>query len=57
MVKKKHPKDMTGDELAKHLFHPRVLKHAHGDALIRSWTVIKLFFRVLRALEIRKVPV
>jgi hypothetical protein len=25
--KKKHPKDMTSDELMKHLFHPKVLKH------------------------------
>ena len=25
---KKHPKDMTSDELAKHVFHPKVLKHA-----------------------------
>lgn len=28
MAKKKHPKDMTSDELAKHVFHPKVLKHA-----------------------------
>ena len=28
MPKKKHPKDMTSDELAKHVFHPKVLKHA-----------------------------
>jgi hypothetical protein len=27
MKKKKHPKDMTSDELMKHLFHPRVVKH------------------------------
>jgi hypothetical protein len=26
--KKKHPKDMTSDELLKHLFHPKVVKHA-----------------------------
>ena len=25
--KKKHPKDMTSDELLKHLFHPKVVKH------------------------------
>jgi hypothetical protein len=25
--KKKHPKDMTSDELMKHLFHPKVVKH------------------------------
>jgi len=24
---KKHPKDMTTDELARHVFHPKVLKH------------------------------
>ena len=24
---KKHPKDMTSDELMKHLFHPKVVKH------------------------------
>lgn len=23
----KHPKDMTSDELMKHLFHPKVVKH------------------------------
>jgi hypothetical protein len=28
MAKKKHPKDMTTDELAKHVFHPKVLAHA-----------------------------
>jgi hypothetical protein len=27
MKKKKHPKDMTSEELMKHLFHPRVVKH------------------------------
>jgi len=26
--KKKHPKDMTSDELARHLFHPKVLREA-----------------------------
>ena len=35
MKKKKHPKDMTSDELMKHLFHPEVVKHikkvAAGD--------------------------
>jgi ribosomal protein L29 len=24
---KKEPKDMTTDELAKHIFHPKVLRH------------------------------
>lgn len=24
---KKHPKDMTNDELLKHIFHPDVVKH------------------------------
>ncbi len=35
MKKKKHPKDMTNDELAKHVFHPKVLAHAkkHVTAL------------------------
>jgi hypothetical protein len=27
MKKKKHPRHMTSDELMKHLFHPRVVKH------------------------------
>lgn len=27
MPKKKHPKNMTSDELMKHLFHPKVVKH------------------------------
>ena len=27
MKKKKHPKDMTSEELLKHLFHPKVVKH------------------------------
>jgi len=26
--KKKHPKDMTTEELAKSVFHPKVLTHA-----------------------------
>ena len=26
--KKKHPSKMTTDELAAHVFHPKVLKHA-----------------------------
>jgi hypothetical protein len=26
-MKKKHPKDMTSDELLKRLFHPKVVKH------------------------------
>ncbi len=25
--KKKHPHEMTTDELARHVFHPKVLKH------------------------------
>jgi hypothetical protein len=25
---KKHPTEMTTEELAKHVFHPKVLKHA-----------------------------
>ena len=25
--KAKHPKDMTSDELMRHLFHPKVVKH------------------------------
>lgn len=31
MAKKKsekHPKDMTNEELARHVFHPEVLRHA-----------------------------
>ena len=28
MAKKKHPKDMTSEELARHVFHPKVLKAA-----------------------------
>jgi hypothetical protein len=24
---KRHPKNMTSDELVKHLFHPKVVKH------------------------------
>jgi hypothetical protein len=28
--KKKHPKDMTSDELIKHLFHPKIVKHVKG---------------------------
>jgi hypothetical protein len=27
MKKKKHPRHMTSDELMKHLFHPKVVKH------------------------------
>ena len=33
--KPKHPREMTTEEAAKHLFHPEVLKHlkrvAHGS--------------------------
>ncbi len=25
--KKKHPREMTTDELARHLFHPKVIQH------------------------------
>jgi hypothetical protein len=32
MKKKKHPKDMTSDELMKHLFHPQVVKHIKKTA-------------------------
>jgi hypothetical protein len=32
MKKPKHPKDMTTKELAKHLFHPEVVKHARKVA-------------------------
>jgi hypothetical protein len=32
MKKKKHPKDMTGNELLKHLFHPKVVKHIKNVA-------------------------
>ena len=28
MNKKKHPSKMTNNELAKHVFHPKVLEHA-----------------------------
>jgi hypothetical protein len=41
MKKKKHPKDMTSDELMKHLFHPKVVKHIkkvarHGSKSMRK---------------------
>ena len=26
--KKKHPREMTTDELARHVFHPKMLNHA-----------------------------
>jgi hypothetical protein len=32
MKKKKHPKDMTSDELMRHLFHPKVVKHIKRTA-------------------------
>jgi hypothetical protein len=34
-AKKKHPSEMTNAELAEHVFHPTVLKHArkHVDEL------------------------
>ena len=25
--KKKHPKDMTSEELLRHVFHPKIVKH------------------------------
>ena len=28
MPKKKHPSEMSNDELATHVFHPKVLRHA-----------------------------
>jgi len=28
--KKKHPREMTSDELVRHLFHPRIVKHVKG---------------------------
>lgn len=28
MPKKKHPSEMSNDEMAAHVFHPKVLKHA-----------------------------
>ena len=31
MKKKKHPKHMTSDELVKHLFHPKVVKHVKKE--------------------------
>lgn len=31
MKKKKHPKHMTNDELVKHLFHPKVVKHVKKE--------------------------
>jgi hypothetical protein len=27
----KHPKDMTNQELAEHVFHPHILKHAKKE--------------------------
>jgi hypothetical protein len=27
MAAKKNPRDMTSDELIRHLFHPKVVKH------------------------------
>jgi hypothetical protein len=27
MKKKKHPKEMTNDELLAHVFHPKVVRH------------------------------
>jgi len=36
MKKKKHPRDMTNDELMKHLFHPKVVKHIKKVAAVPS---------------------
>ena len=38
MAKKKHPSKMSNNELAKHVFHPKVLEHAkkHLDELSAS---------------------
>jgi hypothetical protein len=41
MAKKKHPKDMTSDELLKRLFHPKVVKHVkkvarHGSKSMKK---------------------
>jgi hypothetical protein len=27
---KKHPTKMTSDELVRHIFHPRIVKHVHA---------------------------
>ena len=34
--KKKHPKHMTSDELMKHLFHPKVVKHIKETANVEK---------------------
>jgi hypothetical protein len=31
---KKHPKDMTTDEALKHIFHPKIVRHA--KAIVRK---------------------
>ena len=38
MPKKKSPREMTSHELAKHLFHPKVIKHVakHVNGGIKS---------------------
>jgi hypothetical protein len=36
MKKPKHPKDMTSNELMKHLFHPKVVKHIKHVARKKS---------------------
>jgi hypothetical protein len=38
MRKKKNPREMTSRELAKHLFHPKVVKHIqkHVNGSIKS---------------------
>jgi hypothetical protein len=41
MPKKKHPKDMTSDEIMKHLFHPKVVKHIKKVAGSESKKVTK----------------
>src|SRR6266481_1512324 len=41
MRKKKHPKDMTSDELMKHLFHPKVVKHSRGRVLCQVYNLVR----------------
>jgi hypothetical protein len=36
MPKKKHPRNMSSDELMKHLFHPKVVKHIKKVANARK---------------------
>jgi hypothetical protein len=41
MKKKKHPKDMTNDELMKHLFHPKLVKHIKKVAAAKKKSMKK----------------